>query len=328
MNEHRLSVAPMMDWTDRHCRRFHRLLTRRAELWTEMVPVGAVLHGEREPFLGFDPVERPLVLQLGGCDPAGLAEAARLAEAWGYDAVNLNCGCPSDRVQRGRFGACLMAEPALVARCWAAMAQATALPVSVKCRLGIDEQDEGEALPAFVATLAAAGCRRFVVHARKAWLQGLSPKENREVPPLRPELVRRLKAERPALEIVLNGGLEDLDDAAQALAWADGAMLGRAAYQRPWLLAEVDRRFFGATAAPDRTEVLAALVQLAEAHCAAGWPLRFLARHTLGLMHGLPGARAWRQVLSQGMHAPGAGPELFVAAARGVDFAAPRELAA
>jgi tRNA-dihydrouridine synthase A len=318
----------MMDWTDRHCRRFHRLLTRRAELWTEMVSLDALLHGDRERFLGFDAVERPLVLQLGGSDPAGLAEAARLAEAWGYSAINLNCGCPSDRVQQGRFGACLMGEPALVARCWQAMARASALPVSVKCRLGIDEQDETEALPAFVAALADAGCRRFVVHARKAWLKGLSPKENREVPPLRPELVRQLKEARPGLEIVLNGGLEDLDAVASALAWADGAMLGRAAYQRPWLLAEVDRRFFAASAVPSSSAVLASLVELAEEHCAAGWPLRFLARHTLGLMHGLPGARRWRQILSEGMHAPGAGPELLLRAAQGVDLEPARELAA
>jgi tRNA-dihydrouridine synthase A len=231
-------------------------------------------------------------------------------------------------VQQGRFGACLMAEPALVARCWEAMARATTLPVSIKCRLGIDEQDEAEALPFFVATLAAAGCRRFVVHARKAWLKGLSPKENREVPPLRPELVQRLKAERPELEIVLNGGIETLDEAARALAWTDGAMLGRAAYQRPWLLAEVDRRFFDIAAVPSRTEVLAALVELAERHCASGWPLRFLARHTLGLMHGLAGARRWRQVLSQGMHAAGAGPDLFLEAARGLELEQPREIAA
>jgi len=323
------SVAPMMDWTDRHCRRFHRLLTRRAELWTEMVPLGALLHGERERFLGFDAVERPLVLQVGGSDPAGLAEAARLAEAWGYDAINLNCGCPSDRVQQGRFGACLMAEPALVARCWEAMARASALPVSVKCRLGIDEQDERDALPAFVGAVAAAGCTAFVVHARKAWLKGLSPKENREVPPLRPELVRALKAEHPALRIVLNGGIGDLDAAAAVLGWADGVMLGRAAYQTPWLLAEVDRRFYGAgEAVPSFRDILGRLQALAEAHCAAGWPLKFLARHTLGLAQGLPGARRWRRVLSQGMHLPGAGPELFGEAARSLALDAPAELAA
>ncbi|HKY94319.1 MAG TPA: tRNA dihydrouridine(20/20a) synthase DusA [Kiloniellales bacterium] len=320
MTLNRFAVAPMMDWTDRHCRRFHRLLTRHAELWTEMVPLGALLHGDRSRFLDFDAIERPLVLQVGGSDPGGLAEAARLAEAWGYDAINLNCGCPSDRVQQGRFGACLMAEPALVARCWEAMARATALPVSVKCRLGIDEQDERHSLAAFVATLAEAGCGSFVVHARKAWLKGLSPKENREVPPLRAELVHALKSDRPELHIVLNGGLGDLDQAEEALGWADGVMLGRAAYQTPWLLSEVDRRFYGATAAPSRADVLQRLLALAEAHCADGWPLRFLARHTLGLMQGVPGARRWRQVLSQGMHAPGAGPELFREAAEHLDL--------
>jgi len=322
------AVAPMMDWTDRHCRRFHRLLTRRAELWTEMVPLGALLHGDRARFLDFDAEERPLVLQVGGSDPAGLAEAARLAAAWGYDAINLNCGCPSDRVQQGRFGACLMAEPDLVARCWEAMAEARPLPVSVKCRLGIDAQDEAEALPAFVERVAAAGCRTFVVHARKAWLKGLSPKENREVPPLRPELVQALKASRPELRIVLNGGLRSLDEAAQALDWADGVMLGRAAYQSPWLLAQVDRRFHEAPEAPAFPEVLERLAALAEAHCAAGWPLRFLARHTLGLAQGLPGARRWRQVLSQGMHDPAAGPALFREASRHLLTDHPRELAA
>ena len=320
MTQPRFAVAPMMDWTDRHCRRFHRLLTREAQLWTEMVPLGAILHGDRARFLDFDAVERPLVLQVGGSDPAGLAEAARLAEAWGYDAINLNCGCPSDRVQQGRFGACLMAEPALVARCWEAMARAASIQVSVKCRLGIDEQDEQESLPAFVDEVAAAGCGHFVVHARKAWLKGLSPKENREIPPLRHALVRALKAERPQLTIVLNGGLADLDETAQALTWSDGVMLGRAAYQTPWLLAEVDRRFFGGAAAPTRAAVLDRLVELAEAHCAAGWPLRFLARHTLGLMQGVPGARRWRQVLGQGMHATTAGPALFREAAKSLDL--------
>ena len=319
----RFAVAPMMDWTDRHCRRFHRLLTRHAQLWTEMVPLGALLHGDRARFLDFDALERPLVLQVGGSDPAGLAEAARLAEAWGYDAINLNCGCPSDRVQQGRFGACLMAEPALVARCWEAMARAAALPVSVKCRLGIDEQDERDSLPAFVGTLAAAGCRDFVVHARKAWLKGLSPKENREVPPLNPALVRALKAERPDLSIVLNGGIGSLDEAEAALGWADGVMLGRAAYQTPWLLSEVDRRFYGGPLAPTRAELLDGLVALAEAHCREGWPLRFLARHTLGLMQGIPGARRWRQVLSQGMHSIGAGPALFREAAKSLDLDGP-----
>ena len=241
----RLSVAPMMDWTDRFCRRFHRVLTRRALLYTEMVPTGAILRGQRERFLAFDPVEKPLALQLGGADPVALAECAAIAEDWGYDEVNLNVGCPSDRVQNARFGACLMAEPKLVARCVEQMQAATDIPVTVKHRIGIDEQDSYEELKGFVATVAAVGCRSFTVHARKAWLQGLSPKQNREIPPLRYEMVQRLKQDFPELEIVINGGITSLEVAAEQLRQLDGVMLGRAAYQDPWVLAEVDSRIFG-----------------------------------------------------------------------------------
>ncbi|MDJ0969872.1 MAG: tRNA dihydrouridine(20/20a) synthase DusA, partial [Kiloniellales bacterium] len=235
----------MMDWTDRHCRYLLRLISRRTLLYTEMVPTGAVLHGDRARFLGFDPAERPLALQLGGAEPEDLAACARLAEAEGYDEVNLNVGCPSDRVQHARFGACLMAEPALVARCIAAMQDAVGIPVTVKSRIGIDDQDDYVDLLRFVDSVASVGCRSFTVHARKAWLEGLSPKQNREIPPLNYERVYRLKAERPDLEIVINGGIRSLDEAEAHLARVDGVMIGRAAYQDPYLLAEADRRLFG-----------------------------------------------------------------------------------
>jgi len=312
---HRLSVAPMMDWTDRYCRQFHRLLTARALLYTEMITTGAILHGDAERHLAFDQSEQPVALQLGGSEPGELARAARIAAGFGYREINLNCGCPSDRVRSGRFGACLMAEPALVGDCVAALRDAVELPVTVKCRIGIDEAEPEAMLFGFVESVAARGCTTFVVHARKAWLQGLSPKQNREVPPLDYALVRRLKQARPDLTIVLNGGLT-LDLALEHLGWADGAMLGRVAYQEPWSLAGVDPWVFG-QAAPvaSRAELLEQLVRLAERHCAAGRPLKLLARHTLGLMNGLPGARAWRRVLSEGMTDPAAGPELFRQAA-------------
>ena len=232
----RLSVAPMMDWTDRHCRVFHRVLAPGARLYTEMVHAQAVRHGDRERLLGFDPVEHPVALQLGGSDPVALADAARIGEAFGYDEINLNVGCPSDRVQAGRFGACLMKEPALVADAVAAMASAVSVPVTVKCRLGVDELEDYEVFRSFVDTVAAAGCQLFVVHARKAWLSGLSPKENREIPPLRHDWVHRLKQERPELRIVLNGGLVDLQSTLAHLAAVDGVMLGRAAYHEPYRL--------------------------------------------------------------------------------------------
>jgi len=318
--DRRLSVAPMMDWTDRWCRQFHRLLTARALLYTEMITTGAILHGGAERHLAFDADEQPVALQLGGSEPAELARAARIAQGFGYREINLNCGCPSDRVQSGRFGACLMAEPALVGDCVAAMRDAVDLPVTVKCRIGIDEADPAAMLFGFVEAVAARGCDTFVVHARKAWLRGLSPKQNREVPPLDYALVRRLKQARPDLTVVLNGGLT-LDLALEHLAWADGAMLGRVAYQEPWSLAAVDSRVFGAPAPlANRAEAVEALVRLAERHCAAGRPLKLLARHTLGLMNGLPGARAWRRVLSEGMTDRAAGPELFRRAAAPVRF--------
>src|SRR5262245_57539006 len=265
--DHRFCVAPMMDWTDRHCRTFHRLLTRCALLYTEMVTAEAILHGDRERLLGFGPHEHPLALQLGGSDPARLAAAAAIGADYGYLEINLNVGCPSDRVQEGRFGACLMAEPGLVADCVAAMNVRVAVPVTVKFRIGIDDQDSEADLERFVAMVAAAGCRTFIVHARKAWLKGLSPKENREVPPLDYARVYRLKAAHPELTIVLNGGIASLDEAEAHLAQVDGVALGRAAYQSPYVLADVDRRLFGATGAPpSRREVIEALIPYAQHH--------------------------------------------------------------
>ncbi|MEO1191537.1 MAG: tRNA dihydrouridine(20/20a) synthase DusA [Pseudomonadota bacterium] len=306
------AVAPMMDWTDRFCRAFHRALTRQAVLYTEMLTAGAVVHGDRQRLLSFDPVEEPLVLQLGGSEPDLLAQASEIAATWGYSALNLNCGCPSDRVQKGRFGACLMAEPALVRDCVAAMARASGLPVTVKCRIGIDQQEDYADLLRFVDCVAEGGVTCFIVHARKAWLQGLSPKQNREVPPLRYEVVERLKQERPQLEIHLNGGLQTLEQAEAALAWADGVMLGRAAYQDPALLLQVDSRIYGMSDPLEgRGEAVAALITQAERLAEEGIPLRALARHSLGLMNGLPGARAWRRIVSEGMRDPAAGPDLF-----------------
>ncbi|MGH6619031.1 MAG: tRNA dihydrouridine(20/20a) synthase DusA [Alphaproteobacteria bacterium] len=303
-----LSVAPMMEWTDRHCRFFLRRISRGCLLYTEMVTAAAVLRGDRDRLLRYHPDEHPLAIQLGGAEPLALAECARIAESLGFDEINLNVGCPSDRVQSGRFGACLMAEPALVARCVEAMRGAVSVPVTVKSRIGIDDQEEWPALRAFVETVAAAGCTRFIVHARKAWLTGLSPKENREVPPLRHDLVYRLKEERPDLAVVLNGGVTSLEDADRHLGHVDGVMLGRAAYQTPYVLAEADRRYFGAPeAAPDRHAVVEAMAGYVEAELAAGTPLAAMTRHMLGLFQGMPGARAWRRHLSEQAHRPGAG---------------------
>lgn len=308
---HRFCVAPMMEWTDRHCRTFHRLMTRHARLYTEMVTAEAVIHGDRARLLGFDDAERPLALQLGGSDPAKLADAATLGEAWGYDEINLNVGCPSDRVQEGRFGACLMAEPELVASCVAAMAARVTIPVTVKCRIGIDAQDSEADLTRFIATVADAGVRIFVVHARKAWLSGLSPKENREVPPLDYARVYRLKAARPDLTIVLNGGIETLEACAAHLEHVDGVMLGRAAYQTPYILAGVDRVLFGSDAPPiSRGDALDRLVPYVRDHLARGGRLNSVTRHVLGLYHGQPRARQFRRHLSE--HGVGEGPGIDV----------------
>ena len=295
----------MMDWTDRHCRVFHRLLAPSARLYTEMVHANAVIHGHRERLLGFDPSEQPLALQLGGSEPELLAQAARIAGEWGYVEVNLNCGCPSDRVQAGRFGACLMREPALVAECVAAMRAATDVPITVKCRLGVDEDNDYDVFAAFVDQIVAAGSEMVVVHARNAWLQGLSPKENREVPPLRYDWAYRLKQARPGLPVVVNGGIATVAQAQAHLAHADGVMLGRAAYHDPYVLHQLDAALTGQGERP-RAELLRALRPYAEAQMARGLALKYLTRHVLGLFHGQPGGRAFRQILSEGAHRPGA----------------------
>ncbi len=311
----KLSVAPMMDWTDRHERAFLRTISRHTLLYTEMVTTGAILHGDRDRFLAFDPMEHPVALQLGGSEPADLAFAAREGAARGYDEINLNLGCPSDRVQRGRFGACLMTEPELVADCVAAMIGAVDVPVTVKTRIGVDDRDSYDELAAFVDKVAAAGCRCFTIHARKAWLSGLSPKQNREVPPLRYEVVYDLKRDFPQLEIVLNGGVQTLEEAAEHLVRVDGVMIGRAAYQSPYILAEADRRFFAAPEAPkDRETIIADFLPYVERRIAEGVPLKSITRHMLGLFNGLPGARAWRRCLAEEAHRPGAGPEVIEAA--------------
>ena len=314
---HNFCVAPMMDWTDRHCRAFHRILTRHALLYTEMVTAPAVIHGDRQRLLARDESEHPVALQLGGSDPAALAEAAAIGEGFGYDEINLNVGCPSDRVQEGRFGACLMAEPELVAACVAAMRARVAIPVTVKCRIGIDDQDDEADLARFVAIVADAGCHTFIVHARKAWLDGLSPKQNREVPPIDYERVYRLKAARPDLTIVLNGGVADLDAAEAHLAHVDGVMLGRAAYQTPYVLADVDRRFFGAESAPlTRAQAIEALLPHVARHLQAGGRLNNVVRHILGLYHGQPHARAFRRHLSELAVKDGAGMSVLLEALR------------
>jgi tRNA-dihydrouridine synthase A len=291
----------MMDWTDRHCRFFHRQLTRHALLYTEMVTADAVIRGKRDQLLGFSNEEHPIALQLGGSDAVKLAEAARIGEGFGYDEINLNVGCPSDRVQEGRFGACLMAEPRLVAECVAAMRAAVRIPVTVKCRIGIDDQDDEKDLQNFVDTVASAGCTTFVIHARKAWLKGLSPKENREVPPLNYARVYRLKAMRPDLEVIINGGIETLDACDAHLKQVDGVMLGRAAYQNPAILAEVDRRFYSAEwPIVSRATALAALEPYVARHIAAGGRVSNVTRHILGLYHSQPRGRAYRRLLSEG----------------------------
>jgi tRNA-dihydrouridine synthase A len=308
----RFSIAPMMDWTDRHCRYLHRQLTKRALLFTEMVTSAAVVHGDRERLLGFDAVEQPVALQLGGSETAELAAATEIGTAFGYAEINLNVGCPSDRVQSGRFGACLMAEPALVADCVRAMREATDRPVTVKCRIGIDNQDDEADLDRFADAMAGAGVAALYVHARKAWLKGLSPKENRTIPPLRYERVYRLAARLAPLPVMINGGIETLEAAEAHLAHVSGVMLGRAAYHGPALLAEVDARFFGAAPRPFVLgEVVAAMADYAEAQLARGARLHQITRHMLGLANGLPGARQFRQVLSVDAARRGAGPDVL-----------------
>ena len=308
----RFSVAPMMDWSDRHCRFLHRVLTSRALLFTEMVTSAAVVHGSRERLLGFDPAEQPVAVQLGGSDPAELAEATRIAASFGYVEFNLNVGCPSDRVQSGRFGACLMAEPALVAECVRAMRGATDLPVTVKCRIGIDDQDTEHSLDRFADAMVEAGVAALYVHARKAWLKGLSPKENRTIPPLDYPRVHRLAQRLAPLPVMINGGIETLDAATQQLEHMPGVMLGRAAYHDPMLLAEVDARVFGATPqAIGLREIIATMADYAERQIGQGARLNNITRHMLGLANGQPGARTFRQILSVDAAKRGAGPEVL-----------------
>lgn len=312
----------MMDWSDRHCRFFHRQLTRHAFLYTEMVTARAIKHGIRQKLLSFDEREQPVALQLGGSEPDVLAEAARAGEDWGYREINLNVGCPSDRVQGGNFGACLMAEPKLVAECVAAMRNAVRVPVTVKCRIGIDDQDEDADLQNFVETVAATGCTTFIVHARKAWLKGLSPKENREIPPLNYDRVYRLKQSLPNLTIILNGGLESVGHAISKINNLDGVMLGRAAYHTPWTLADTDPQFLGLPApVATRRDTVALLADYIPRYLSIGEPLHHITRHMLGLYHGQPGGRIWRQILSTEGCKRGAGVDVLHRAVDAVETA-------
>ncbi len=309
---HRLCLAPMLEWTDRHFRYFLRLVCKRIFLYTEMITAGAVLHGDRQKLLEYDVSEHPVAVQLGGSDPSDLAECARVVEGFGYDEVNLNIGCPSDRVQSGRFGACLMAEPQLVADCVAAMQNAVTIPVTVKTRIGIDEQDSYAELSDFVCTVSQAGCKTFIIHARKAWLKGLSPKENREIPPLRYDVARQLKRDFPQLEIVLNGGILNLQECKDHLQFFDGVMLGRTAYHNPYLLAEADHLLFGDLGPiPSRDGLMEAFLPYVEQELARGVRLQSLSRHILGLYHGAPGGRLWRRHLSENAYKPGSGVDVL-----------------
>lgn len=313
--DHRFCIAPMMDWTDRHDRYFLRLISKRARLYTEMVTTGALLHGDVDRHLRFDVAEQPVALQLGGSEPENLAKSARLGEQWGYDEINLNCGCPSPRVQRGAFGACLMLESQLVADCVKAMQDAVSVPVTVKCRIGVDDTEDYAFLRHFTETLVAAGCETLIVHARKAWLKGLSPKQNREIPPLRYELVHQLKAEFPELTVVTNGGLRSLEAAERELTHVDGVMLGREAYENPWLLAEVDQRLFGEPPNPQtREDALRALFPYIEQELAAGTRLSHITRHLMGLYKGEVGGKQFRRTLTEQAREPDAGLHTLEAA--------------
>ncbi len=302
-----ISVAPMMDWTDRHCRYFHRLLAPHVRLYTEMVTAQAIIHGDRDRLLGFHESEKPLALQLGGSDPDLLYKAVTLAKEYGYDEINLNCGCPSDRVQSGQFGACLMADPERVAECYDAMADASDVPVTIKCRTGIDDQDSYDFLAAFVGTVTEAGCRTFIIHARKAFLQGLSPKENRDVPPLDYNKPARIKKEFPLLEIHLNGGLRTMEQLQENAVIFDGLMIGREAYQNPWFVTEIERMFYDSAHTPDREEIALKMMRYArDMKAARDTPVKSVTRHMTGLFQGQKGARAWRRALSEEAHLPDA----------------------
>jgi len=312
--DHKFSIAPMLDWTDKHCRYFHRLLSQHAVLYTEMVTTGAIIHGSGD-YLDFNAEEHPVVLQLGGSNPADMAQCARLAELRGYDAVNINVGCPSDRVQNGMFGACLMAQPALVADCIKAMQDVVSIPVTVKTRIGIDDSDDYQFLQDFVQAVADAGCKQLIVHARKAWLKGLSPKENREVPPLNYQRVHQLKREFPHLDISLNGGVKTLQQAKEQLNYLDGVMVGREAYSNPMLLSEVDQLIYAQPESPRTAQqVVLDMLPYIELQMSEGARLWHIVRHMLGLFQGMPGARQWRRLLSEKGHLPDAKPELLLQA--------------
>ena len=311
IQDRRISVAPMMDWTDRHCRYFHRLLAPQALLYTEMVTSGAVLHGDRDHLLAFNPEEHPLALQLGGSDPEELARCTRIAQARGFDEVNLNVGCPSDRVQRGRFGACLMLEPLLVRDCIAAMTEVADVPVTVKCRLGVDECESYAYFSDFLHTVAESGCDIFIIHARKAWLSGLSPKENREIPELRYDWVYRIKQEQPRWTVVLNGGVSEVTEIGTHLGHVDGVMLGRAAYHNPWILVECQQYLEAGFEPPQREEIVHAMQEYCREQVALGVPVKHISRHMLGLFQGLPGARRWRRWISENAHRQNANHRLL-----------------
>lgn len=317
MASHRFCIAPMLDWSDRHCRHFWRLLTRRARLYTEMITTGALLHGRADRHLQHDEFEHPIAVQLGGSDPADLARAAKICARYGYDEINLNVGCPSERVKSGAFGACLMNEPETVASCVRAMQDAVDIPVTIKCRIGVDDNDSYEALHNFIAVNRDAGCRVFIIHARKAWLTGLSPKENREIPPLNYPVVFRVKQDFPDLAIVLNGGLKTIDSCHQALLQLDGVMMGREAYQNPFLLGRIDREIFGIDeegSRRDRFTIAREYGNYVEKQLANGARLNHMTRHILGLFNGQPGARNWRRYLSENAHRKGAGIDVYMGA--------------
>ncbi len=316
-----LAVAPMIDWTDRHCRYFFRLFSKRVLLYTEMITTGALIHGDAERWLEYDPLEHPIAIQLGGSNPAELAKCAQLASDYNYDEINLNVGCPSDRVQSGRFGACLMAEPELVAECVSAMSNAVNIPVTVKTRIGIDNKDSYEELHYFIKNVAKAGCQSFIIHARKAWLKGLSPKENREIPPLRYDIVYQLKRDFPHLNIIINGGITSLEQAQQQLKYTDGVMIGRAAYQTPFILSKIDQLFYGDNEIKiSQHEVLLKYIDYIEKQLTCGIKLKHMTRHILGLFNGLPSAKRWRRYLSENMHKPDVDSKVIHEAARFIDI--------
>lgn len=318
-----VSVAPMMDWTDRHCRYFHRLISPNVRLYTEMVTTGAMLHGDCERFLRFNAKEHPVALQLGGSDPKALATCAKIGEDYGYDEINLNCGCPSDRVQSGNFGACLMAEPELVAECYAAMAEKVDIPVTIKCRIAIDHEDEFSFLNSFIESVSKAGCQNFIVHARKAWLNGLSPKENRDIPPLRYDIISQIKDLHPDLDFILNGGIKTTEQIQENLDIFDGVMIGREAYSNPYTLATIEHKIFGNHDVLDRTKIAMAMISYIEQQQKDyGTPIKSITRHMIGLFHHQPGAKQWRRYISENAPQAVNSEELIKSALAAVDRAA------